>query len=189
MASVTIPAGFVKLISHACGARSAITCATRTISGIVRSAKQMPPGPGRLLTEDAEAERDLLVDHATLELTDAHRAEDEVRAVDPVPQVGGAPEGQRPAALGRQPFQDGHDALQARGVDVVQDDLGDAEDFRLVEQRSVDEWYAEAASADDAELHASCTSMLERAMAESHAGGGGSSVTSTSSAAASQTRT
>ena len=44
-ASVTMPAGFVKLISHACGARSATVCASATISGIVRRAKQMPPGP------------------------------------------------------------------------------------------------------------------------------------------------
>ena len=44
-ASVTMPAGFVKLISQAAGARSAIVSASRTISGIVRSAKQMPPGP------------------------------------------------------------------------------------------------------------------------------------------------
>ena len=44
-ASVTIPAGFVKLISHALGACLAIVSARRTITGIVRSAKQMPPGP------------------------------------------------------------------------------------------------------------------------------------------------
>ena len=44
-ASVTIPAGFVKLISHAFGACCAIVSASRTITGIVRSAKQMPPGP------------------------------------------------------------------------------------------------------------------------------------------------
>ena len=44
-ASVTIPAGFVKLISHACGARAAIVSASATIAGIVRRAKQIPPGP------------------------------------------------------------------------------------------------------------------------------------------------
>ena len=44
-ASVTMPAGLVKLISHASGARSAIVSASSTMVGIVRSAKQMPPGP------------------------------------------------------------------------------------------------------------------------------------------------
>ena len=44
-ASVTMPAGLVKLISHASGARAAIVSASAVIAGIVRSAKQMPPGP------------------------------------------------------------------------------------------------------------------------------------------------
>ena len=44
-ASVTIPAGLVKLISQAFGACLAIVSASRTMTGIVRSAKQMPPGP------------------------------------------------------------------------------------------------------------------------------------------------
>ena len=42
---MTIPAGLVKLISQAPGARAAIASASATISGIVRSAKQIPPGP------------------------------------------------------------------------------------------------------------------------------------------------
>ena len=42
---MTIPAGLVKLISQACGARRAIVSASATITGIVRRAKQIPPGP------------------------------------------------------------------------------------------------------------------------------------------------
>ena len=44
-ASVTIPAGLVKLTSQAPGARLAVRSASPTIAGIVLSAKQMPPGP------------------------------------------------------------------------------------------------------------------------------------------------
>ena len=40
-----MPAGFVKLISQALGARAAIVSASAIIGGIVRSAKQIPPGP------------------------------------------------------------------------------------------------------------------------------------------------
>ena len=40
-----MPAGFMKLISHAPGARPAIVSARAAIAGIVRRAKQMPPGP------------------------------------------------------------------------------------------------------------------------------------------------
>ena len=40
-----MPAGLVKLISQPSGACSAIVSASSAITGIVRSAKQMPPGP------------------------------------------------------------------------------------------------------------------------------------------------
>ncbi len=42
---MTMPAGLVKLMTHAPGARSATVVASLSISGIVRSAKQIPPGP------------------------------------------------------------------------------------------------------------------------------------------------
>ena len=44
-ASVTMPAGLVKLTSQPRGARAATCSASATIAGIVRSAKQIPPGP------------------------------------------------------------------------------------------------------------------------------------------------
>ena len=45
MASVIIPAGFVKFMNHARGARAAVRSAIIRMTGIVRSAKAMPPGP------------------------------------------------------------------------------------------------------------------------------------------------
>ena len=45
MASVMMPAGFVKFMTYASGARSLIVCAARTITGTVRMAYARPPGP------------------------------------------------------------------------------------------------------------------------------------------------
>jgi hypothetical protein len=45
IASVIIPAGLVKLMTHACGATSATRSATRIATGTVRSPKAMPPAP------------------------------------------------------------------------------------------------------------------------------------------------
>ena len=123
-ASVTIPAGLVKLISQALGrAARRSSRRARTIAGIVRSAKQMPPGPVVSCPSTPSAERDDLVDHAALELADADRAEHEVGALDGVVEVGRGAERQPLAVLGGEPVEHGADALQPRRVDVVQDDL------------------------------------------------------------------
>lgn len=45
IASVTMPAGFVKLMTQASGATRRIVSASETMSGIVRSAYANPPGP------------------------------------------------------------------------------------------------------------------------------------------------
>ncbi len=45
IASVTMPAGLVKLMTQASGASSATRCAIRVITGIVRSPYEMPPAP------------------------------------------------------------------------------------------------------------------------------------------------
>jgi hypothetical protein len=45
MASVIIPAGFVKLTTYASGAMSATRAATLIATGMVRSPNAMPPGP------------------------------------------------------------------------------------------------------------------------------------------------
>ncbi len=44
-ASVTRPAGFVKFRNHASGARVATRAASVRMTGSVRSANAMPPGP------------------------------------------------------------------------------------------------------------------------------------------------
>ena len=89
---MTIPAGLVKLISQAPGASRAIRSARSTMVGIVRSAKQMPPGTGGLLAEHAVAERDSLVDGTALEPADADRRKDEIGALERVVEVGGRAE-------------------------------------------------------------------------------------------------
>ena len=45
MASVIIPAGFVKFMNQAFGARAAVRSAMSRITGMVRSANAIPPGP------------------------------------------------------------------------------------------------------------------------------------------------
>ncbi len=45
MASVIMPAGLVKFMNQARGARTAVRSAMVRITGMVRSAKAMPPGP------------------------------------------------------------------------------------------------------------------------------------------------
>ena len=63
------------------------------------------------------------------------------------------------AVLGGEPLEHQRHAVQPRRVDVVQDDLVEPERLRFGEQRAVDERDAEAAAADDRELHATVTSI------------------------------
>ncbi len=74
-------------------------------------------------------------------------------------------------------------------VDVVQDDLLEAEPLRLGEQRAVDERDAEAAAADDGQFHAIVTSIPAESTAARQAAGSGASVTSWSSDSGPHTRT
>jgi hypothetical protein len=116
-------------------------------------------GARRLLAEHAEPERHVLVHHAALEPADPDRAEHVVGALHRVHQVRGGAKRQPLAALGRQALQHLADPLQPGGVDVVQHDLGEAEPLGSLQQRAVDERDAEAAAADDRQLHATVTSM------------------------------
>ena len=111
-ASVTIPAGFVKLISHAFGACCAIVSASRTITGIVRSAKQMPPGPVVSWPSTPSPSGTSSSIDAALELADADRGEDEVGALDGVHEVGRGPERQPRPVLGGQPVEHRADPFQ-----------------------------------------------------------------------------
>ena len=104
-ASVTIPAGLVKLISQAFG---------RVLGDRLRQPHHHrdraqreadAARPGRLLAEHAHPERDVLVDDAALELADADRAEHEVRALDGVHEVGRRAERELGAVLGREPVE------------------------------------------------------------------------------------
>ena len=110
--------------------------------------------PGGLLAEHAEAERHRLVDDAALEAADPDRAEDEVGALDGVAEVGRDAERQRVPVLGGEPVQHGAHALEAAGVDVVQDDLVERQPVAPGQQRAVHERDAEPAATDDRELHA-----------------------------------
>ena len=118
----------------------------------------------RLLAQQAEAERDPLVDGAGLRPAHAHGAEHEVRAGHGLAQVGGgdqAGEGDGSSLL-RQArallLDDGADGRQALGVDVVQRDLVDGEAGGGGGDRLVDEGDAEPSASQDGELHGSRTS-------------------------------
>ena len=152
-ASVTMPAGLVKLISQACGARSAIVSARLDHRGDRAQREADAAGAGRLLPEHADRERDRLVDHAALEPADPDRGEHEVGALDRVVEVGRGAERQLLAALLGEPVQDGRHPLHPALVEIVQHDLVEREALALVEQRPVDERDAEPSSADDRELH------------------------------------
>ena len=62
--------------------------------------------------------------------------------------------------LRRLPAQHGRDALEPRVVDVVQHEVVDADDVAPGQQRPVEQWDAEAAAADDRELHGHPISSL-----------------------------
>ena len=122
IASVTRPAGFVKLtnqrLRRALGRPSR---ASSRITGTVRSAKQIPPGPGRLLADDALVERHLLVDDAALELADADRAEDEVGALERLVEAqSSARNGSRSPRSRSSPSSTGAIRVEPRLVDVVE---------------------------------------------------------------------
>ena len=82
-ACVTIPIGFVKSTIQAPGApRSAVSSASSSTTGTVRSAFANPAGAGRLLADAAEARRDRLVPVARRLPPDAELDDHEIGAVD-----------------------------------------------------------------------------------------------------------
>ena len=123
IASVTRPAGFVKLTNQAFGARSAT--ASRQVEHHRHRAEREADaaGPGRLLADDALVERHALVDDAALELADADRAEDEVGALERVVEPGRRTERKLLAALPLEAFEHGRDLREPPLVDVVERDL------------------------------------------------------------------
>ena len=80
MASVTRPAGLVKLMTQASGASRATRRAMSTATGTVRSPYGDAARADRLLAEDALGQGDPLVVRAALQAADADRGEDEVGA-------------------------------------------------------------------------------------------------------------
>ena len=172
-ASVTIPAGFVKLISHAPGARSAIASASATITGIVRSAKQMPARPGRLLPEHAERRAGRSSSTTRPSSWPTRIAQNtKSGALDRVVEVGRARgTAAAPPCSAASPSSTAPIRSSRVGVDVVQHDLLEPEPLRLAEQRAVDQRHAEPAAADDRELHATVTSTPAARRAERAAAG------------------
>ena len=88
IASVTIPAGLVKLMTHASGASAAIRCSDRRRHRQRPQPVRDPAGADGLLTQYAEVERDPFVDRAPLEPADPDRREDEVRTPQGLVEVG-----------------------------------------------------------------------------------------------------
>src|SRR5699024_1730752 len=125
IASVTIPAGLVKLMTQAPGAACATVRAMSRATGIVRNAKARPPGPivSWPSSPRARATRPSTVPASA---PPPRTAENPESAGDGLAQVGGGGQpGQGravpvgPQALG-DPLDHGGDGAQARGVDVVQ---------------------------------------------------------------------
>ena len=124
----TRPAGFVKSSSHApsapCGGRVA-----GDVEHDGNGAKRLgePARAGRLLADQAKPGRDGLVLQPGGEAADAQLHEHERRALDRSPAVGGAREPARESLPAQDPGGEPADDVQPALVDVVQDDLGDAQ--------------------------------------------------------------
>ena len=156
---MTMPAGFVKLISHARGARSAIVSASSSIAGIVRSAKQMPPGPvvSWPSTPSPSGTDSSTTRPSRRPTRIAQNTKSAPSTASPRSVV--TRNGSASAVLGGEPVQHAAHALEAAGVDVVQDDLVERQPVAPREQRAVDERDAEAAAADDRELHGAAIAL------------------------------
>ena len=77
-----MPAGLVKQYSQALGLRRSTCSAYPRMAGMLRRPIAKPPGPGRLLPEDAVTQRDPLVEDATLFPADPDGRHDVVGAVE-----------------------------------------------------------------------------------------------------------
>ena len=153
-----MPAGLVKLMIQAPGARGPLGELDHGRDRAQREADAA--GADRLLSEHALAQRDALVDRATLEAADADGEEDEAGALERVVEVGRGAERHAIAVLGGLALQHLGDPLQPLGVDVVQHDLVER---AALEQRAVDERDAEPSAPDDRELHAGRISAIPAA--------------------------
>ena len=89
IASVTRPAGLVKLMNRASGACRATVSAIAVTAGTVRRANAMPPAPVVSWPIDAGVHGDPLVHQPALEAADADGAVDDVGALHGVAQIAG----------------------------------------------------------------------------------------------------
>ena len=172
IASVTMPAGLVKLIATPPG--RARPPSRRAWSWPGRSAaRSRAARAGRLLPEDAEPEGDALVDDAALELADPDRAEDEVGAVDRVVEDVVVRNGSRSACSAASPSSTGRCGPAASSSTSCSTISSRPSRSGFVEQRSVHERDPEPSATDDRELHAIVTSTPKRSAARPRAGGTG----------------
>ena len=152
-ASVTIPAGLVKFTSHASGAWSRIVSASRIICGIVRSAKQIPPGPVVSCPRTSSASgTDSSITRPSSRPTRIAQNTKSAPSTASV-EVGGDGERQVPAALVGEALEHGAHALEAARVDVVEHDLVERERLAAAQQSAVHERHPEPSATDDRELH------------------------------------
>ena len=170
-ASVTIPAGFVKLISQAFGACLAIVSARRTITGIVRSAKQMPPGP--VVSWPSTPSPSGTSSSTTRPSSWPTRIAQKTKSAPSTASTRSvvARNGSRVAVLGREPVEHVRRCAPAATASMsCRTTSSQAEPLGLLQQRAVDERDAEAAAADDRQLHATVTSIPAASTAERHGG-------------------
>ncbi len=154
MASVTSPAGLVKLIVQASGASRAMLRARSRATGTVRSPYAMPPAP-TVSWPSTPSSRATRSSAARLsQAADPDGGEDEVGAAQRLVQLCGGDDGGRvrdaPALLG----QNAGDGGEPVGVGVVQGDPGDAAFGVVAEEGPVHEGHPEPATAKNCQLHA-----------------------------------
>ncbi len=122
MASVTRPAGLVKLMTQASGASRATRRAMSHGDGHRAQAVRDAARADGLLAEHALGEGDPLVVRAPFQAADADRGEDEVGAAQGLVEVGGGRHLGRVGHAGRLLGQDAGHGGQPPRVQVVQDD-------------------------------------------------------------------
>ena len=159
MASVTRPAGLVKLMTQASGAsaatRRAMSIGDRDGAQAVGDAARAD----RLLPEHALGQGDPLVGGAALQPADADRGEDEVGAAQRLVEVGGDAHlgrvGRRRRPARRAPARSPRSRAASRSCRTT---CGDPALGVVAEQRPVDQRHPESAAAEDRQPHASITS-------------------------------
>ena len=151
-ACVTIPAGFVKQYSQALGLSRSTCSAYPRMAGMLRRPIAKPPGPGRLLPKDAVAQRDPLVEDATLLPADPDGGHDVVGAVEGFRGVRRGSDLDGSARLLGLVANERCEQLEPLGIDVHQPQLVETDPLGATQSRGSKERRADT-DPDENEFH------------------------------------